>query len=448
VKISASEWKRKAVHAGMGLFALALRWLTWEQAALCAVAALLFNLFVIPRFGRGLYRATSGHRDAGIVAYPAMVLVLILICREYYLPIAAAVWAMMAFGDPAASIFGTVFGGPVLPWNPQKTWIGFFANWAFGGVGSVFVYAFTARGLTPLAAAIFMGGAGLFAFLESVRSGIDDNLVPALPTLFFIAWVGLGLQQPPLTALSRPPLWLAVLVNAAVAAAAQRARAVSLSGAVGGAVVGTVILAAGGAGAYAVLWSFFLAGTVASRWGYREKAKRGTAQARGGRRGAEHVAANCFVAALLALLSHFQARGWGIAFAACFAAALADTLGTEFGSLYGRRAFSPLGRGGLAVGTPGAVSWPGLAAAAGGAAFIAVIGRLAGLVPAAGIWVVAAAGFLGALAESAANDLGRRLGFKIDHEFANAMNTFAGAAIAAEIWLSLAKGGLYVPLEG
>jgi len=87
-------------------------------------------------------------------------------------------------------------------------------------------------------------------------------------------------------------------------------------------------------------------------------------------------------------------------------------------------------------------------AAAGGAALIAVVGRLAGLVPAAGIWVVVAAGFLGALAESAANDLGRRFGFKLDHEFANAMNTFAGAAIAAEIWLSLAKSGLYLPLEG
>jgi uncharacterized protein (TIGR00297 family) len=445
VKISASEWKRKAVHAAMGLFALALRWLTWEQAALFALAALLFNLFVIPRFGRGLYRAASGHRDAGIVAYPAVVLVLILICRGQYLPMAAAVWAMMAFGDPAASIFGTAFGGPVLPWNAGKTWIGLFANWAFGGVGSVLVFAFAARGVAPLAVAILMAGAGLFAFLESVRSGIDDNLVPALPTLFFLAWVSLA--NPPFAVPGKPPLWLAVLVNAGVAAAAHRARAVSFSGAVGGAAVGTAILAAGGGGAYAVLWSFFLAGTVASRWGYREKAKRGTAQAREGRRGAEHVAANCLVAALIALLSPFQAR-WGLAFAACFAAALADTLGTEFGSLYGRRAFSPLGRGALAVGTPGAVSWPGLAAAVGGAALVGVIGRLAGLVPAAGIWVVAAAGFLGALGESAANDLGRRLGFELDHEFANAMNTFAGAAIAAEIWLSLAKGGLYLPLEG
>ena len=94
------------------------------------------------------------------------------------------------------------------------------------------VFAFTARGVSPLAVAILMAGAGLFAFLESVRSGIDDNLVPALPTLFFLAWVSLA--YPPFPAPGRPPLWLAVLVNAAVAVVAHRARAVSLSGAVRG----------------------------------------------------------------------------------------------------------------------------------------------------------------------------------------------------------------------
>ena len=40
-----AEWKRKALHAGMGLFALALRYLDWKTAALCAGAALAFNVF-------------------------------------------------------------------------------------------------------------------------------------------------------------------------------------------------------------------------------------------------------------------------------------------------------------------------------------------------------------------------------------------------------------------
>jgi uncharacterized protein (TIGR00297 family) len=429
----------------MGLFALALRWLTWEQAAACAVAALLFNVLALPRVGRGIYRDPARRRDVGIVAYPAMVLFLVLVFRGRAMPVAAAVWAMMAFGDPAAAVFGRLVGGPRLPWNPEKTWIGFFANWAFGGAAAVLFSGFVAaRVPDPAAVAMVTGSAGLFAFFESVRSGLDDNLVAAPPAAFFLAWVslsaGAGVSSP------RPGLGIALAINAAVAAAAYGLRAVSASGAVAGGITGACILASGGFAAYGVLWAFFLIGTVASRLGYREKEKRGTAQARQGRRGAEHVAANCLIATLIALLSPFRA-GWGIAFAACFAAALADTLGTEFGSLYGMRPFSPIGRGAMPVGTPGAVSWPGLAASAAGAALIGAMASLTGLTPGAAAWVVAAAGFAGALAESVAADLGRRLGFRLDHEFANAFNTFVGAAVAVEIWLSLAKGSLYVPVE-
>jgi uncharacterized protein (TIGR00297 family) len=446
VKISRAEWKRKAVHAGMGLLALALRWLTWEQAALCALAALLFNLFVMPRIGRGIYRDGGARRDVGIVAYPAMVLLLVVFFRGKYLPIAAAVWGMMAFGDPAASIFGRLVDGPRLPWNREKTWIGLFSDWAFGGAAAVLCFWFVAaRGLEPEAVAILMIGAGLFALLESVRSGLDDNLVPALPTAFFLAWVSLPVSPDGMS--ERPNVWLALAINAVLAAAAFLARSVSLSGAAAGAFVGTWILAAGGWGAYAVLWTFFLIGTIASKLGYREKERRGTAQGQQGRRGAEHVVANCLVGTLIAALSLFRAR-WGLAFTACFAAALADTLATEFGSLYGRHAFSPIGGARLPVGTPGAVSWPGLLAALAGAALVGEAGSLAGLVPAATLWIVAAAGFCGALAESIANDLGRRFGFRLDHEFANALNTFVGAAVAIEIWSSVTKGSLYLPVEG
>src|SRR6266536_2912409 len=112
-----TEWRRKAMHAGMGLLALTLRWLDWKAAAAIALGALLFNLFVLPRIGRGIYRDPSRARDAGIVAYAGVVLVLVLIFRDRYLPIAAAVWAMMAFGDPAATILGRLLGGPRLPWN-------------------------------------------------------------------------------------------------------------------------------------------------------------------------------------------------------------------------------------------------------------------------------------------------------------------------------------------
>ena len=140
-----AEWKRKAVHAGMGLFALALRYLDWRVAALCAGAALAFNVFAMPKIGRALYRSSVPKRDTGIVAYPAMVLLLILVFGDSDLPLVAAVWAMMAFGDPAATIAGRLVGGPALPWNGDKTWVGLLADWAVAGSTSVAVFSFVIR---------------------------------------------------------------------------------------------------------------------------------------------------------------------------------------------------------------------------------------------------------------------------------------------------------------
>ncbi len=75
-------WRsRKVVHVAMGSFALALRWLTWWQAAVLAAVALLFNLFVLPRLAAHLYRPgeLTGSARSGIVLYPMSVLVLALL---------------------------------------------------------------------------------------------------------------------------------------------------------------------------------------------------------------------------------------------------------------------------------------------------------------------------------------------------------------------------------
>jgi len=435
--MTSSEWKRKAVHAGMGLFALTLRWLDAGPAAAIAAAALIFNAAVMPRIGRGIYRNPAARRDAGIVAYPAMVLLLILVFAGKYLSVAAAVWAMMAFGDPAAAIAGRLVGGPTLPWNRDKTWVGLLANWAVASAASFAVFLFVSRRpAAPDAAAILLIGAAVYAFLESVRSGIDDNVVAALPTA--LAVYQLGLVWPPHPFASAPgaspwtALAVAVGVNAAVAVAMGALRVVSLSGAVAGGIAGAVILAAGGWGAYGVLWTFFLAGTVATKFGYRRKAARGVAQADSGRRGAAHVTANCLVPAALLLVGAPRAG-----FAAAFGAALADTLGTEIGTLWGRRPFSPLTLRPLEPGTPGAISWTGTLASLAGAALIAAAALWLGVVPAAAVLAVVAGGFLGALAESVISAFGARFGFRLDHEFANALNTFVGAMIA----LRLSGGG-------
>jgi len=431
VSLGPGEWKRKAVHAGSGLFALSLRWLDWRAAAVLALAALLFNLFVMPRVGRSIYRDGTRRRDTGIVSYAAMVLVLILVLRDHYLTVAAAVWAMMAFGDPAASIAGEVVGGPKLPWNRDKRWIGLVANWAAAATASILVFRFvSARPLEPLAALLLVAGAAAYAFLESVRAGVDDNLVAALPTALLMIQLGRWPEAPlaPFHAGGSGHLVAALVINVLAALATWLGGLVSRSGALAGMVAGFLVAAYGGWGAYALLWIFFLGGTVATKWGYGVKRDAGVAQADRGRRGVAHVAANCLVPVALLVLGAPAA-----AFAGALAAALADTLATEVGTLFGRDPRSPLTFDPVTRGTPGAVSLAGTGAALAGACVIALFAWIFGWLPRAAILAVVVGGFLAAIAESVLADVRRRSGGRLDHEFANAFNTFAGALIALEL---------------
>ena len=113
----------------MAAFALLLRVLTWWQAALCAVAALLFNAFVLPRIGgRNLYRQADRLRGfpLGILLYPLAVLLLILVFPRR-LDIAAATWGILAVGDGLATLVGSRSRGHRLPWNHDKSWAGTIA---------------------------------------------------------------------------------------------------------------------------------------------------------------------------------------------------------------------------------------------------------------------------------------------------------------------------------
>jgi uncharacterized protein (TIGR00297 family) len=443
-RIPPGEWKRKAVHAATGLFALTFRWLDWKAAAAVAAAALLFNLFAMPLLGRQLYRDASRTRDPGIVAYAVMVLALVLLLRDHYLPVAAAVWAMMAFGDPAAAIAGELLEGARLPWNRSKRWIGLLANWAAGATASVAVFRFvSARPLELVAVVLLVVGAAVYAFLESVRAGIDDNLVAAFPTALVLIQLGRWPEAPlaPFQPGSGRHLLAALAVNLAAALVTGVAGLVSRSGAIAGAVAGFLVLAYGGWPAYALLWLFFALATGATKWGYGVKAEAGVAQTDRGRRGAAHVAANCLVPIAFLVLGVPAA-----AFAGALAAALADTLGTEIGTLFGKSPRSPLSLRRVEPGTPGAVSRAGTAASFAGALAIALAAWLFGWAPRGVVFAVLAGGFLGALAESILADLGRRFGFRPDHEFANAFNTLAGGLIALEIVLSLEKGGIYWPV--
>ena len=159
VSLGRGEAARRVVHVGCVAFALLLRWLTWPQAALLALAAFVFNWQVLPRVGgRGMWRSPDVERGypVGILAYPLAVLALVLLFRDR-LWMAAAGWGILAVGDGMASLVGQAIGGPRLPWNARKGWVGFASFVVFGAAAAALLWAFTApaaarRGRRALAA--------------------------------------------------------------------------------------------------------------------------------------------------------------------------------------------------------------------------------------------------------------------------------------------------------
>src|SRR5437867_1382579 len=132
-----SEELRKSIHILMGGFALILRFLPWWAAAALAAGAVVSNATWIPRLGGGALMR-SEEKDSllrsGVWLYSLSILLLILIF-PHRLELVAGAWGILAFGDGFATLLGRGIGGPRLPWNPRKSWVGPLASLVAGSAG-------------------------------------------------------------------------------------------------------------------------------------------------------------------------------------------------------------------------------------------------------------------------------------------------------------------------
>ncbi|HLY03987.1 MAG TPA: DUF92 domain-containing protein [Candidatus Cybelea sp.] len=185
---------------------------------------------------------------------------------------------------------------------------------------------------------------------------------------------------------------------AGVALAAYRARALSLDGAIAAFVIGTIVVGAGGWNSAAVLLAFFVPSALLTAVGReRKRSLRGTQQP--APRNAWQVLANGGVAALCAIAALGTSTAFNAAFAGAFAAASADTWGTEIGTLARRRPVSILTFRPIEAGLSGGVSLLGTLATIAGALCVAIVASLLRVAP---LWPVAVAGVAGALLDSVA----------------------------------------------
>ncbi len=191
-----------------------------------------------------------------------------------------------------------------------------------------------------------------------------------------------------------------LVVAIVIAAAARRARALSMSGAVAATLVGTAAVAAGWDWG-ALLVAFFVASSLLSR--VRREQKRAAAAGivgKGDERDAVQVLANGAVFALAAT-AYVAAPGvaWQAVGAGALAAATADTWATEIGMLAPRAPRSITSFRVVPPGTSGGVTMLGFLGGVLGAAFIELAALMLGW-PQNVVVAVLAGGVAGSLADS------------------------------------------------
>lgn len=439
-----SEGKRKSLHVAMGGFALLLRVITWPQAIALAGGALIFNLFVLPRVARGVYRPSEARLALGIIFYPLSVLLLLLLFPRRP-DIVAAAWGILAAGDGLASIVGRTAPVAKLPWNRDKSLGGLLAFVIFGGAAAVGLAIWTAPAVMPAPSLTFLivapiAAAVVAGLVETLPVGLDDNLrVPAAAALVLGTAALVDADRARLLVASASP-WLAPLAaNALVAAAGYLARTVTLAGAVTGFVIGVATWMGAGWQGWLLLIAAFVVTVATTKLGGRRKALLGIAEERGGRRGPGNAIANtglaAWAAALAVLSPHREAAL--VAFAAAVIAGSSDTVSSEVGKAYGRRTWLVTTFRGVPPGTSGAVSSEGTAAGAAAALLLAALAAGLQIVAPSLILPVAAAAVLAALVESV---LGSTLegGGIVDNDLLNFITTFAAAALALAAWRMLA----------
>jgi uncharacterized protein (TIGR00297 family) len=362
-----------------------------------------------------------------------------------------------------AGVFGVTLRGRKLPWNTGKSWAGFIAFVLWGTAAAAFLIRWTQQGAldgpkTWIGASFLAIGAhgptfgptyfiaGCFAaallaaFAESLRTGIDDNIL--VPAVGGAALYAATLVDPQRLAdfgsvLSRYA-WIGAAVNAVLALAAYAARGVDLSGALCGWCLGVALYAFSGWRGFSLLLLFFVLGTACTKIGYAKKALLGIAQEKGGRRGAKHAIANTGAGVLFAFLAVATPYHtvFILALVAAFATAAADTVSSEIGQAFGRTTYLVTSFTRVPAGTEGAVSLEGTLAGIAASTVPAAFAAGVSLITWPGAAVVVAAAFVGTTLESYLGATLQRTD-AIDNEVVNFANTLAGGLAAMGLSLLL-----------
>lgn len=442
----------RLVRISMLAFAFLLPFLTWQQAAGCALLALLFDVFLLPRLELDLSQPWGGSRPATagaearlflpggsstrVVLYPLSILALIVLYR-HHMDVVVCVWAILALGDGMAGIAGEALGGPPLPHNPRKTWSGFGAFVLAGTTGVYTLLRWADPDRTSLQVlTISLLAAIVGAIVEAAPIELDDDISVPLVCGGFV--FGASMVERSALDYNLPYLKLrivlAVVANLLLAAIAVWLHLVSRSGAAAGFLLGVAVYMGYGYKSFLVLLSFFVLGSVATRLGYAKKAALGVAERRGGARSWREAVANLLAGAFFSVLviTTPHQRAFLLALVAVFAEAAGDTVSSEIGQWVAGGAYRITTLQPVPVGENGGISFAGTAAGFAASALIAILGYSLGLVTAGGMMIAFLAGLAGNLFDSVLGATIERRGL-----ITNGIVNFAGTSLAGGLALAV-----------
>jgi uncharacterized protein (TIGR00297 family) len=207
-----------------------------------------------------------------------------------------------------------------------------------------------------------------------------------------------------------------------------------------GGVCGWLVFVGSGYTGIAIMAAFFIIATLATGWKVNYKQQVKAAEEDKGRRKASQVLANAGIAALAGATANAfpqYSELWSLIIASAFSAAMADTLASELGTVYGKRFFNILTLKPDLRGLDGVISLEGTLIGIAGSALIAAI-YTAGFGWNIHSVIIIIAGTAGNLTDSILGAGLERRGI-IKNDAVNFLNTTAAALLAAGFYALMYK---------
>ena len=185
---------------------------------------------------------------------------------------------------------------------------------------------------------------------------------------------------------------------------------------------------------------YLIFGSLVTKIGYKYKSKKGIAEKRGGRRGAENVWGSAATGLFFAIMIKFNIGNLDIlkvAFASSFSAKLGDTFGSEIGKRFGQSTFLITTLRKVEKGTEGGISFEGTLASIFGSSIMAFVIFKLGLISSyLQFFIVSISGFLATLVESIIGAVFQEK-YDLSNELVNVIQTSIGSIIAVIFFLAL-----------